>query len=159
MVTSCAATDEILVLSSWVPVPGLGVIPANAFLVRGAEPMVVDAGVAAGREDFLATLSTHIDPADLRWLWLTHTDPDHIGGVWRLLDAPWLHRVDRAAFADALDEVRRLSPPIVLSSHLPMAPGMLERFLTTLAQVPDRTPFLAPDQAALQAMLVQAGQG
>ena len=27
-----------------------------------------------------------IDLRDLRWLWLTHTDPDHIGSLKRVLD-------------------------------------------------------------------------
>ena len=36
---------------------------------------------SAGRDDFLAALRSVIDPADLRWIWLTHTDFDHIGSL------------------------------------------------------------------------------
>jgi len=34
----------------------------------------------------MAALRTVIDPTDLRWIWLTHTDFDHIGSLHRLLD-------------------------------------------------------------------------
>lgn len=262
MEISYAAANDIQVLSSHVPVPGLGVIPANAFVIRASEPVLVDAGVAIRHDGFLSALCALVDPEDLRWLWLTHTDPDHIGGVrwlldmapalqvittfvgaakmalhaplpmervyilnpgqsidlgdrrltavkppvydapettglhdsksgalfsadcfgavlpapvedarlvaeedlveaqmlWATVDSPWLHYVDRAYFADALDEVRRLAPTVVLSSHLPKAPGMLEQFLGTLLRVPERAPFVGPDHAAVQATLAQVGQ-
>ena len=34
----------------------------------------------------MASLRSVIDPSDLRWIWLTHTDFDHIGSLHRLLD-------------------------------------------------------------------------
>ena len=43
---------------------------------------------------------------------------------------------------------------MVLSSHLPAAPGaMTERLLASLAEAPDAPPFVGPDQAALEQML------
>lgn len=260
METPYTASGEVHVLPSHVEIPGLGLIPVNAFLLRGSEPLLVDTGVFAEREAFFATLCKLIDPADLRWLWLTHADPDHMGSVYQLLeaapglrvittfigagkltlygalpmerlyllnpeqsidigdrrltaikppiydapetmglldsksgtlisadcfgavlstlatdarqipedelaerqilwatvDAPWLSGVDRTHFANALNRIRALAPTQVLSSHLPIAPGMLERFLDTIARVPDQTPFVGPDQAAVQQMLAQA---
>ena len=35
----------------------------------------------------METLSTVMDPADVRWIWLTHPDRDHTGGLFELLDA------------------------------------------------------------------------
>jgi flavorubredoxin len=32
-------------------------------------------------------LSGTIDPADVRWIWLTHPDRDHTGGLYDLLEA------------------------------------------------------------------------
>ncbi|TPE48985.1 MBL fold metallo-hydrolase [Amaricoccus solimangrovi] len=72
-------------LPSWLPVPGLGALAVNAFLLKGREPLLVDTGLAALSEDFLARLAEEIDLEDLRWIWLSHTDADHIGNLDRLL--------------------------------------------------------------------------
>jgi glyoxylase-like metal-dependent hydrolase (beta-lactamase superfamily II) len=90
--TTCAplaAGDDITVLPSYLPVPGLGVLPAHAFFIDGPEPMLVDAGPGGGQDAFQHALSSIVDPADLRWLWLTHCDPDHTGSLeWLLDNAP-----------------------------------------------------------------------
>ncbi|MBF9033227.1 MBL fold metallo-hydrolase [Rhodobacterales bacterium HKCCE2091] len=72
-------------LPAWLPVPGLGALAANAFLLRGREPMLVDTGLAALSDAFVDTLAAAIDPGDLRWIWLSHTDADHIGNLDRIL--------------------------------------------------------------------------
>jgi len=78
---------------------------------------------------------------------------------WATLDAPWLHKVDQGAFARELDNIRRMEPKMVLSSHLPAAPGhMTERLLASLAAAPTAQPFVGPDQAALEQMLKQMTQ-
>ncbi|MCA8881374.1 MAG: MBL fold metallo-hydrolase [Rhodobacteraceae bacterium] len=73
------------VLPGWLPVPDLGVISVNAFLLAGEEPMLVDTGVAALSDAVLANLEARIDLTDLRWIWLSHTDADHIGNLDRVL--------------------------------------------------------------------------
>ena len=35
----------------------------------------------------MAALESIIDPQDLRWVWLTHDDADHIGNIQKVLDA------------------------------------------------------------------------
>jgi glyoxylase-like metal-dependent hydrolase (beta-lactamase superfamily II) len=80
-----AVTGAWRVLPSWMPVPGMGVLPVNAFLLKGREPMLVDTGLAALSDDLLARLAAEIDLEDLRWIWLSHTDPDHIGNLDRIL--------------------------------------------------------------------------
>lgn len=79
-------TRDIESLVSYMPVPGFGVLPVNSFLIRAAEPVLVDTGLAALGDDYLETLSSLIDPSDLRWIWLTHTDADHVGNLRRILD-------------------------------------------------------------------------
>ena len=72
----------------------------------------------------------------------------------RRWDAPWLHKVDRGAFARELDGIRKMQPKMVLSSHLPAAPGdMVERLLASLSVAPTAQPFVGPNQAALEQML------
>jgi hypothetical protein len=74
--------------------------------------------------------------------------------TWVTIDSPWIHKVDRATFGAELDQVRKIEPATILSSHLAPAPGaMLDRLLDTLAAAPDATPFVGPNQLALQQML------
>lgn len=87
--TACApyaVGDDITVLPSYLPVPGMGVLPAHAFLVRGPEPMIVDTGPNGAQVGFQAGLSSIVDPSTIHWIWLTHTDPDHTGSLQWLLD-------------------------------------------------------------------------
>lgn len=260
MITSYRAAPDIDVLTTAFPVPGYGLLAVNAFVLHGREPVLVDTGPVVEREGFMAALRSVIDPADLRWLWLTHTDFDHIGALpllleenpqlrvittflgvgimstsdplpldrvnfvnpgesievggrtlravkppvfdnpsttgfvdessrtlfssdcfgallqevpddaaqlsddelregqvfWATVDSPWLHKVDRTAFAKELQGIRDLEPALVLSSHLPAAPGgMVDRMLASLEAAPTAQPFVGPDQAGLEQMLLQ----
>jgi flavorubredoxin len=264
MAATYQAAPGIDVVTSNVAIPGFGLVPVNAFVLHGAEPVLVDTGTVVERDDFMSALRSVIDPADLKWIWLTHTDFDHIGNLHRLLgehpdirvittflgvgimglsdplpldrvhlvnpgqtitvgdrtltaikppvfdnpsttgfhdeksgaffssdcfgallqavpdnaadlsdddlregqvlwatvDSPWLHKVDRAAFAKELDDIAKLDPTIVLSSHLPAAPAdMTARMLSALAAAPAAERFVGPDQAALEQMLQQMAQG
>ena len=260
-----SVAPDIDVLSMYFPIPGFGQLPVNAFVLKGREPLLVDTGApldgegADATEGFMAALRQVIDPADLRWIWLTHADMDHVGSVhqileeapqarvittfltvgrmsvfrplpmdrvyllnpgqsldiggrtvtsvkppsfdaadtaglydsksrtffssdcfgallqgpaetagdisaadlregqllWATLDAPWLHKVDDKAFAASLNEVRKMEPERILSSHLPPAYRMTEQLVGTLATAPTATPFVGPDQAALQQMMAQ----
>ena len=261
MVHSYKAAQDIEVLTTNFPIPGYGVVPVNAFVLKGSQSLLVDTGTAIESPEFLPALRKVIDPAELDWIWLTHTDLDHIGSLhallaenprirvittflgvgilslsaplpmdrvylvnpgqkidvgdrtltafkppafdnpsttgfydhkseilfssdcfgallpsaapqsaadltekdlldgqvfWATLDAPWLHKVDRGAFARELDVIRGMAPRMVLSSHLPAAPGhMTEKLLASLAAAPGAQPFVGPDQAALDQMLKQ----
>jgi glyoxylase-like metal-dependent hydrolase (beta-lactamase superfamily II) len=80
------ALPDTHVIPTYWPVPGMGTISMNAFLVRAAEPVLVDTGTAVLGEEFLEALTSLIDPAQLRWIWLTHEDRDHTGSLGRLLE-------------------------------------------------------------------------
>ncbi len=75
----------VTVLHDSAPIPGLGVLPINAFLLRSHQPVLVDTGMPASREALLTALGRLIDPADLRWIWLTHPDRDHTGALAEVL--------------------------------------------------------------------------
>ncbi|MFN3892200.1 MAG: MBL fold metallo-hydrolase [Beijerinckiaceae bacterium] len=74
------------VLSSFLPVPGVGGLPVNAFLLRGREPLLVDTGTPMLRDEFMAALEQQMDLEDLRWIWLSHTDADHTGALRAVLE-------------------------------------------------------------------------
>jgi hypothetical protein len=80
-------SEHVTVVNDHLEVPGIGFLPINAFLLHAREPVVVDTGVGLPDRDFVEALRTVIDPADVRWIWLTHPDRDHTGGLFDLLEA------------------------------------------------------------------------
>src|SRR3954447_9119423 len=68
-------------------IPGMGHLPVNAFVLHAAEAVVVDTGLGLADRHFVEDLAQVIDPADVRWIWLTHPDRDHTGGLYDLLVA------------------------------------------------------------------------
>lgn len=260
MIYTHKATPDIEVLTSNFPIPGFGMVPINAFVIKGSEPILVDTGSVVESAEFMPALRRVIDPADLRWIWLTHTDFDHIGSLqqllsenpkirlitsflgvgimslfaplpldrvylinsgekinignrtltafrppafdnpsttgfyddkssilfssdcfgallsevpenaadlsaedlsngqifWATVDSPWLHKADPDILGKELDVIRKMEPRMVLSSHLPPAPGnMTDKLLKSLATVPTAQPFIGPNQTALEQMLQQ----
>jgi Metallo-beta-lactamase superfamily len=73
-------------ISAYTPLPGLGLLPVNAYVIHAGEPVLVDTGMTALREAFMAALRELIDPQALRWIWITHADADHIGNLRAVLD-------------------------------------------------------------------------
>lgn len=85
MIDLYKAAPDIEVLTSNFPIPGYGLVPINAFVIKGSEPVLVDTGAVVESEEFMAALRSVIDPSELKWIWLTHTDFDHIGSLHQLL--------------------------------------------------------------------------
>jgi flavorubredoxin len=86
MEKSYSPAEGIHVLPAYDPLPGYGILPINAFVLKAKEPVLVDSGLISEQDEFMATLSSVIDPQELKWLWLTHTDRDHIGSAHKLLE-------------------------------------------------------------------------
>ena len=75
--------------TSVVPVPTVGNLAVNSYLIRGAEPTIIDTGITPEVPDFDVALRELIDPNELRWIFVTHADRDHVGALGRLLtEAP-----------------------------------------------------------------------
>jgi flavorubredoxin len=60
-------------------------VPINSMLIRGAEPVVVDTGLAELRDEFFPTLFSLVEPDDIRWVFISHDDPDHTGNLNELM--------------------------------------------------------------------------
>ncbi|MGR2737370.1 MBL fold metallo-hydrolase [Billgrantia sp. Q4P2] len=86
MLTTRETGNDWCVLPAFLPLPGMGGLAVNAFLHKGQEPVLVDTGLAALGDAFLEALEAEIDLTDLRWIWLSHTDADHIGNLARILE-------------------------------------------------------------------------
>jgi hypothetical protein len=101
---------DVSVLNDYVEVPGLGFVPVNAFVIHAAQPVVVDTGLGLPDRDFVASLAEVIDPADVRWIWLTHPDRDHTGGLFALLDSAPQARVVTTFHAAGMMSTERPLP-------------------------------------------------
>jgi ODP family beta lactamase len=262
MTICTTAAPGIDVISTAAQIPTLGSLAINAFVLHGDEPLLVDTGSLVDSAEFLTALESVIDPMQLRWVWLTHTDFDHIGSLapllaanaslrvitsfvgvgimgltatplpmdrvylinpgqsitvggrrltavrppvfdnpittgffddstrtlfssdclgallaeipesaadvsagelregqvrWVTIDSSWVHDVDRDSFGAGLDRFRSIAPDLVLSSHLPPAPGaMFDTLVDALALAPAADRFVGPDQLMLEAMLAAA---
>lgn len=78
---------DVIALSDSAEIPGLGFLPVNAFVLHAAQPVLIDSGLPASGPDFLEALWAQVDPADLRWVYLTHPDRDHTGSLQEIMDA------------------------------------------------------------------------
>lgn len=70
--------------------PALGAplsVSLHSLLIRSEEPVLVDTGTLANREHWLEDVFGLVDPWEVRWVFLSHEDPDHIGNLGPVLDA------------------------------------------------------------------------
>ncbi len=93
------AAPDVHVLPTNLPLPGMGVLPVNAYVVLAEEPVLIDAGIAVDSDDFLDALASIVDLRALRWVWLTHDDADHTGSIQRVLEAAPEARLVTNAFS------------------------------------------------------------
>ena len=80
------AAPDVHVLPANLTLPGVGVLPVNAYLVMAQEPVLIDTGIGLDGDDFIAAVSSIVDPERLRWVWLTHDDADHTGSIQRIME-------------------------------------------------------------------------
>ena len=78
---------DISSIVSYIPIPGYGVLPVNAFVIKSEQPVLVDTGLASLSTNFMRELRSIIDTEELRWIWITHADMDHLGNYAEVLAA------------------------------------------------------------------------
>ncbi len=62
------------------------VVAINSMVIAGAEPVIVDTGNELSRREWLDAAFSIVDPADVRWVFLSHDDHDHIGNLPAVLE-------------------------------------------------------------------------
>lgn len=62
-------------------------VPLNSMVIRSAEPIVVDTGMAENRDQFLEDVFSLVEPEDIRWVFISHDDVDHTGNLNALMEA------------------------------------------------------------------------
>jgi flavorubredoxin len=61
-------------------------IPMNSMVIRAEQPVVVDTGTPIHRDSWFAQVFSLVDPEDVRWVFISHDDTDHVGNLHELLD-------------------------------------------------------------------------
>ena len=59
----------------------------NSMVIQGAQPMIVDTGTIANRDQWLKDVFSLVEPEDVRWIFLSHDDVDHTGNLDETLSA------------------------------------------------------------------------
>ncbi|HEV2758338.1 MAG TPA: MBL fold metallo-hydrolase [Acidimicrobiales bacterium] len=69
---------------------GEGLGPAaeyvNSMLIAGPEAVIVDTGPAVARHDWMDDVFSIVDPGDVRYVFLSHDDADHVGNLREALE-------------------------------------------------------------------------
>lgn len=75
------------VIPETVPAAPGTIVPINSMVITGAEPVIVDTGNELSRSQWMEKAFSLVDPADVRWVFLSHDDHDHVGNLAPVLDA------------------------------------------------------------------------
>ncbi len=59
----------------------------NSMVILGQEPIIVDTGTPANREQWLEDVFSLVEPDDVRWIFLSHDDVDHSGNLDEVMTA------------------------------------------------------------------------
>ncbi len=59
----------------------------NSMVITGAEPVIVDTGTICNRKQWLDDVFGIVDPTDVRWIFVSHDDVDHIGNLEQVMEA------------------------------------------------------------------------
>jgi len=59
----------------------------NSLVIRAAEPVIVDTGTVANRTQWMEDVFSIVEPGDVRWIFLSHDDHDHVGNLVEVLEA------------------------------------------------------------------------
>jgi flavorubredoxin len=86
-----ATTPQEIAPETWL-IPNLapagdGVyLPVNSMVIRGEEPVIVDTGAPVHQAEWREKVFSLVDPQDVRWIFLSHDDPDHTGSLTEALE-------------------------------------------------------------------------
>jgi len=59
----------------------------NSMVIVGKEPVIIDTGTPANRQQWLEDVFSLVEPEDVRWIFISHDDVDHTGNLDDVLSA------------------------------------------------------------------------
>jgi flavorubredoxin len=95
-------------------------LPVNSLLIRGDEPIVVDTGAPVHHDHWVDMVFGLVDPADVRWVFLSHEDGDHVGALDTVLESAPQATLVTNFFGT---ERRALEAPVPLQRSVWLEPG------------------------------------
>jgi len=63
------------------------VVYLNAMVIKAKEPVIVDTNTIANRKQWMEDVFSLVEPADVKWIYLSHDDVDHTGNLDEALEA------------------------------------------------------------------------
>jgi flavorubredoxin len=78
--------DDTFVLPGALPVPSVGLLPVNAMVIRGEQPMILDTMTGVQHDEYIQKVFSIVEPKDVKWLFISHEDRDHSGNLGDLLE-------------------------------------------------------------------------
>lgn len=78
--------DDTFVIRALTPSIGGTWTNLNSMVILGAEPVVVDTGMATTRDIWFEDVFGLVKPEEVRWIFVTHNDSDHSGNLLEALD-------------------------------------------------------------------------
>jgi flavorubredoxin len=107
-----AVTSDSWLIPTYVPaMPGTWV-GVHSLVIRGAEPIIVDTGASLVRDAWFDAAFSVVDPEDVRWVFLSHDDHDHVGNLLQVLE-----RCPNATLVANFSITTRLSADLELPAH------------------------------------------
>jgi flavorubredoxin len=79
------AEDTYVIRSLWgedAPVQ----VYINSMVITGKEPVIVDTGLVATRDQWMNDVFSLVDPGAVRWIYISHDDHDHTGNIVQALE-------------------------------------------------------------------------
>lgn len=58
----------------------------NSMVIKAKEPVLVDTGSVRNRRAWLEDTFSLVDPTDVRWVFVSHEDPDHVGNLAEVME-------------------------------------------------------------------------
>lgn len=103
--------DTHLIRSMFGEGEGPVAVYVNSLVITGPEPIVVDTGTVVNRDQWLADVFSLVEPEDIRYVFLSHDDHDHVGNL-----VPLLERAPQATLLTTWFSTERLAGDL----HVPL---------------------------------------
>jgi flavorubredoxin len=79
-------SDDTWLIPSLIPAGPGAFIGMNSMVIRGAEPVIVDTSTPLHRDSWFEQVLSLVEPEDVRWVYLSHDDGDHVGNLHELME-------------------------------------------------------------------------
>ena len=77
--------EDTYLIPNLVPAEPGTYVMVNSLVILAEEPVVVDTSAPLFRDRWLEAVSSVVDPEDVRWVFLSHDDGDHLGNMTDML--------------------------------------------------------------------------